>query len=96
LLTLQHSVWSVHTSTRPQFGPNTSAEYELDPVFKDVGLDMSVYGYLLPLLGHKVAPAADVPNSSAQARLLLKLLTFLMPSMLLRLSILKKVDIIKL
>ncbi|XBI61228.1 hypothetical protein VPH35_042052 [Triticum aestivum] len=53
--------------TRPQqFGPNTIAEYEFDPMFKDVGLDMSVYGYLLPLLGHKVAPAADAPNSSTQ------------------------------
>ncbi|KAI5004112.1 hypothetical protein ZWY2020_031355 [Hordeum vulgare] len=62
----KHSVWSMHASTRPQFGPNVSAEYVLDPVFKDVGLDMSVYGYLLPLLGHKVASAAEAPNSAGQ------------------------------
>nr|AML47751.1 hypothetical protein AEX81_00003 [Triticum aestivum] len=50
----KHSILSVHRCTRPQFGPNVSAEYVLDPIFEDTFLANPRFSYLLPLIGHKV------------------------------------------
>ncbi|XP_037403832.1 sodium/hydrogen exchanger 7-like [Triticum dicoccoides] len=62
----KHSFWSMHTCTRPQFGPNVSAEYVIDPLLKDTFLANPRFSYLLPLIGHKVASAAEAPNSTTQ------------------------------
>ncbi|XBI23644.1 hypothetical protein VPH35_048836 [Triticum aestivum] len=62
----KHSILSVHRCTRPQFGPNVSAEYVLDPIFEDTFLANPRFSYLLPLIGHKVSSAAEAPNSTTQ------------------------------